>query len=260
MWFGQALAGMSPWVIKLYLGFMLLKRLKMFEMFMSLTIGLRGSFIASQQLALQQHMLLSKIVATDAGLKKQALTLKWQAMEAERTATAYKALASAVMGVGFGIYMMATGMTRQAKIMGAVITTIMAVTFAYNMMAAAAAAATPWSAPARIAAWGAVAALGIGSMAYAATADIPEPETPNFDFAMPELPKAQGGMRLVGGNGPQAIIAHPGEQISSANKEAPGVGTVIEIHDSMFFDWDGFVARMNEELGAVNIKEIRRYR
>ena len=151
-------------------------------------------------------------------------------------------------------------MTRQAKIMGAVITTIMAVTFAYNMMAAAAAAATPWSTPARIAAWGAVAALGVGSFAYAGLADIPEPEAPNFDFTMPELPKAQGGMRVVGGQGPQAIIAHPGEQISSANKEASAGGLILDARGSVFLDWDGFLRDIEEDLGAKAIKEIRRYR
>jgi len=260
MWFGQALAGINPWVIKLYLGFMLLKRLKMFDVFLGLSFVTNGTAIATQRLALQQDILAAKLLTTKNALTRQSIELQIAGLKAQQAAAAYKTLAGGIMGVGFGIFMMATGMTRQAKIMGALITIIMAVALAYNMMAAAAAAATPWSTPARIAAWGTVAALGAGSLAYAGFSDIPEPEEPKFDFSMPEVPSAQGGMRVVGGTGPQLIMAHPDEQISSANKEAGGGGAVIEIRDSMFFDWDSFVKRMREDIGVENIKEIRRYR
>ncbi len=264
MWFGQALAGMNPWVIKLFLGFMLLKRLRMFDLFMSMTFGLRGTIIATQQLALQQTTLAMTAATTSNELTRQSAILRWNALEAQKAAAAHKALAGSIMGMGFGIFMAITGMTKEARAMGALITVIMSLSFAYTLLAAAKAAATPLTAPARLAAYGAVAAAG-ATVAYAVLAPIPEIEEPSFDFegydfSMPEIPTAQGGMRVVGGTGPQMIMAHPDEQISSANKEASGGGAVIEIRDSMFFDWDSFVKRMREDIGVENIKEIRRFR
>ena len=172
------------------------------------------------------------------------------------------------MGVAFGVYMAITGMTRDARAMGALVTVIMAVALAYTLLAAARSAVNPLSAPARMAAYAGVAGLGVTAAAtvgYAAFSEIPEPEVPSFDFEgydfnMPDIPTAQGGMRVVTGDGPQLITAHPGEQISSANKESSGTGTIIDARNSIFLDWDSFIARAREEMGVLDVKEIRRSR
>lgn len=265
MWFGKALSGINPILLKLFLLFQLLKRTKIYEMFMTMTFSFKAAGIAAQQNALQISALniqISKISATTPILAKQmerqGLVLKRNALITQQSAAAHQALAGAALGVGLGIFMAITGMSRESRVMGGIIAVIMSLAMAYQILAAAKGAAQLWTVPARIAA-GAAIVGGFGALAYAAFSDIPKPKMPEYDFSMPEVPTAQGGMRVVGGTGPQMIMAHPGEQISSANKEASGGGTIIEIRDSNFFDWDSFVKRMREDIGVENIKEIRRY-
>ena len=266
IWFGKALSGINPNLLKLFLLFQLLKRTKIYEMVMTMAFSFKAAGIAAQQNALQISALniqIAKISSTTPILSKQmerqGLVLKRNAMITQQTAAAHQALAGAAMGVGLGVFMAVTGMSREARVMGGAIAVVMSLAMAYQVLAAAKGAAQLWTVPARIAA-GAAVIGGFSALAYAAMSDIPEPKMPKYDFSMPEVPTAQGGMRVVGGSGPQMVMAHPGEQISSANKEAGGGGAIIEIRDSMFVDWDTFVKRMREDIGVENIKEIRRYK
>jgi hypothetical protein len=266
MWFGRALAGVNPELLKLFLLFQILKRMKIFDILMTTAFGFGAARIAAEQYTLQMHSLdlqMSNLKAkkiTSIGLMKlETLELKRSAMAAQYTAQAFQQLAGAAMGFGFGIYMAITGMTREARVMGGLITVIMSLVLAFRLLAIARAASAPWAALAQIGAAAAVAG-GIATLGYGLVSPIPDVEMPEYDFSMPTIPTAQGGMRVVGGQGPQMIMAHPGEQISSANKEAGGGGAVIEIRDSYFFDWDSFVTRMREDIGVENIKELRRYK
>jgi len=220
--------------------------------------------LSTQKLALSHNMEMNANKLATIQKEIELIATKASTQANEQNVAIRQMMVGAVLGIGMGLWMLIGGYNKETRLLGALTTALMAGTAAYYMLAAARAAALPGQTPSQFVAHAGMTAVGIGAMAagvgalYAYTA--PDKEIDYGEFEMPDIPRAQGGMRVVGGQGPQLIMAHPDEQISSANKEASGGGAVIEIRDSMFFDWDSFVQRMREDIGVENIKEIRRYK
>jgi len=220
--------------------------------------------------ALAQQIASAKTAQDDVVLKKNTLVT-------QNLAAAKQMLATSMMGIGFGIYMMLAGYNKETRAIGAITTAIMVATLAYYALAAAKALANPLMAPAQVAAYATVGAIGIGAaaatvgLAYAAFA--PEREMEGFDEYEMQGPSRtygtsvggfQGGTRVIGGTKPRMVMVHPQEQIVTANKEtaSPGSGAGLTINMApgvYVLDEGGFVDWLDRQLSIKNSRELGRY-
>lgn len=183
-------------------------------------------------------------------------------------------LVGAIAGIAMGLWMLYSGYNKETRLMGALVTAIMAGTVAYYALAAARAAALPGQAPSQFAAHAGMTALGIAATAgglgaiYAYAA--PERSLGIEEYEMPVAPRTYGspvsgfqrGTRVVGGTRPRLAVVHPQEAIVSANKDpiTRGAGLTINMAPGVYvLDHGGFLDWLDEELSSRSARQLGRY-
>jgi hypothetical protein len=221
------------------------------------SIAMRQENVVMLQMRTKTGKLIPMMIAAETegirvdNMKIEALQLKRQA---------YLNAGKAAMGVALGTMMLLTGMTREMKLMGALITTLNAVAMAYSIASAA-----KWSfmgGPLGTAAVvGGITAAVTGLYAY--FSNIKEPEMPSIA----NMPSgySTGGMGYEGFQRGATVITkptlaylHPGETVSSANKPYESGGIIINVQGDLI-DHTAFFDRLEKELANRNYKRGRYY-
>lgn len=252
--FGKALVGINPVLLKMYIMFIMLRKLNIANIFMMTAKAVR-SYTASMNMALTASTTLARqesILAVRAAAAANMHFLLWQA----------------IAGIGFGITMAATSYNSEARALGILTTAVMAAAAAYQILAISKYAANPWAVAGGVAAIAAITAgiaYGAGELTRRA-GWVKPPEQNLSEFESGFAPTYGGEYVGTGIQGMQRggiipetglYLMHKGEPVGSANQEhSSSGGDVITIDAD---SWRRFTDNLWREFGIKVRRDSGRY-